>query len=269
MKLKFITLSILVLSGCSYFNTSAPLTLKDATKSSNVIKVQGRRYSLDWRRTDRRDRARVIRAESVQPKLKYPRPKLVVNHEVTTALKHFTDRDRAFVVKSYNNRTQYLEEMVELFEGEGVPLELINIAAIESAFEPKAVSRSGATGMWQFMKGTAQSYDLTTNFFWDDRRDPSKSTWAAARHLSDLYERFGDWHLALAAYNGGVGAVSRAINAGGSRDFWTLARNGHLRKQTADYVPRFIAMTIIMENLDEYGFVEMAGELRVGSNRTG
>lgn len=191
----------------------------------------------------------------------YPRFKLVLTPEVTREIKRFTDKNRQFVAKSFNNRREYLNEIQELFEREGVPAELMNIGVIESGFNPKAVSNRGATGIWQFMKPTAKSYGLTVNFFRDDRKDPLRSSWAAARHMRDLYDTFGDWYLALAAYNAGAGSVNKAIKRGRTKDFWKLARAGHFKRQTAEYVPRVIAMSIIMRDLPEYGFTEMAGEL--------
>jgi membrane-bound lytic murein transglycosylase D len=196
------------------------------------------------------------------PRRVYPRFSMVINPEVTKQIKHFSDNQRSFVIKAYNNRQRYITEVSELFKREGVPLELINVAAVESAFDTKAHSYKGASGIWQFMKPTARSYDLTVNLFRDERRDPVKSSWAAARHLGDLYDEFGDWNLALAAYNAGGGSVRKAIRKGNSRDFWKLARSGQFRRQTVDYVPRVIAMSIIMKELNEYGFVEVAGLLQ-------
>jgi len=192
---------------------------------------------------------------------RYPRPKLVVNSEVTGQIKIFTDRYRKFISKAYNNRQRHYEELVELFNREGLPLELLNIGVIESQFDNHAVSSQGATGIWQFMRSTARNYGLTVNFWRDERKDPMRSTWAAANHLKDLFDEFGDWNLALAGYNAGSGAVRRAIAKGGTRDFWLLAKKSYFRKQTAEYVPRFIAVSIIMESLPSYGFSEVAGEL--------
>lgn len=198
------------------------------------------------------------------PQIAYPSPKLVVTPEVTKEIKNFSEKNRKFIVNSYNNRSELYDELIELFTREGVPLELLNVGVIESGFKPEAVSSSGAAGIWQFMKGTARNYGLSVGFFRDERKDPIRSTWAAVRHLKDLYNEFGDWYLALAAYNAGSGAVRRAIKKGRTKDFWRLARAGHFHSQTANYVPRFVAVTIIMQNLSEYGFTEMAGELNPG-----
>lgn len=192
----------------------------------------------------------------------YPRFKMVLTPEVTRQIQHFADHNRRFIIKSYNNQQRYLVEVTELFQREGVPVELISVGAVESGFDPKAVSYQGAAGIWQFMKPTARSYNLNVTLFRDERKDPVKSSWAAARHLADLYDEFNDWNLALAAYNAGSGSVRKAIRNGKTRDFWTLARRGHFKRQTAEYVPRVIAMSIIMKDLNEYGFVEVAGEFK-------
>ncbi len=197
--------------------------------------------------------------EQPEKSVSYPRFKMVLTPEVTRQIQHFADHNRRFIIKAYNNQQRYLAEVQELFRREGVPSDLISVGAVESGFDAKAVSYKGAAGIWQFMKPTARSYDLTVNLFKDERRDPIKSSWAAARHLADLYEEFNDWNLALAAYNAGSGSVRKAIRNGKGRDFWTLARSGHFKKQTAEYVPRVIAMSIIMKDLTEYGFVEVAG----------
>jgi membrane-bound lytic murein transglycosylase D len=141
----------------------------------------------------------------------------------------------------------------------GVPQELVNLAIVESRFQPDAVSHKGAVGLWQFMSATARSFGLRVPparrlAYLDERRDPILSTFAAARFLRHLYEEFGCWHLALAAYNSGLGNVNRAIGRAKKYDFWSLARRGLLAKETADFVPRFIAVTLIMSNPKRYGF---------------
>jgi membrane-bound lytic murein transglycosylase D len=141
-----------------------------------------------------------------------------------------------------------------VFEGEGVPVELLNVAAVESRFDPNAVSPAGARGMWQFMGSTARSYGLRVSGKVDERFDPVRSTTAAAKHLRDLFLSYNDWHLALAAYNAGIGTINKLLNRGGSMDFWQLARDGQLSGETARFVPRVIALTMIVQDPDLYGF---------------
>lgn len=191
---------------------------------------------------------------AAQKSAKLPRPELPVTPEVQRELRRFTEKDRAFIETSIRSREKYYDDIRAVFRKEGVPEELVNVAAIESRFMPNALSPRGALGMWQFIRSTAQLYGLKTGRIGDERRDPVRSATAAARHLKDLYRSFGDWFLALAAYNAGLGSVTRALSRSDVADFWSLARAGKLRRETADYVPRFIAVTLIIKDLEKYGF---------------
>ena len=134
----------------------------------------------------------------------------------------------------------------------GVPEELKYLTIVESAMNPEATSRVGAAGLWQFMYSTGKLYDLEVNSVVDDRRDPYKSTVAAARHLKDLYNVFGDWQLAIAAYNCGAGNVNKAIaRSGGKRTFWEIY--GNLPRETRGYVPAFIAVVYVMNYYEQHG----------------
>ncbi len=152
----------------------------------------------------------------------------------------------------------YLPMIRERFTAAGLPLDLAYLPLIESAFSVRAYSRARALGMWQFISATGRYYGLDVGSLVDERRDPELSTAAAAAYLTDLYAEFGDWHLALAAYNSGAGNVRRAIRRSGSRDFWTL-RN-HLPRETRNYVPAFIASVIVAKRPQEHGFDPPAGE---------
>src|SRR6185369_7663324 len=143
---------------------------------------------------------------------------------------------------------------------EGVPQDLIYLAQAESGFHPLALSRAGARGMWQFMGSRAKGYGLERNWWMDERQDPEKSTRAAARHLKDLYNQFGDWWLAMAAYNSGAGNVQRAVQRTGYADFWELYRRNVLPKETKNYVPIIVAMTIVAKNPAQYGLNDVAIE---------
>jgi membrane-bound lytic murein transglycosylase D len=144
--------------------------------------------------------------------------------------------------------------MIErVLKEEGVPQDLIFLAQAESGFHPYAVSRAGARGIWQFMGSRARAYNLHHDFFMDERQDPEKSTRAAARHLKDLYNQFGDWYLAMAAYNSGPGTVQSAVKRTGYADFWELYRRNVLPKETRNYVPIIVAETIMAKNPTQYG----------------
>src|SRR5690625_1683090 len=143
--------------------------------------------------------------------------------------------------------------MKEICEEEGVPVELIHLSMIESGLVPTARSGASAVGLWQFIAATGRFYDLDVNWWVDERRDPIKSTRAAAQHLKDLYEVWNDWHLALANYNLSPRGLRRGIRAaGGVEDYW--AAYPHLPRETRGYVPGYIAATMIALNPEEFGF---------------
>ena len=145
--------------------------------------------------------------------------------------------------------------MIEkILKEEGVPLDLIYLCQAESAFEPRALSRAAAKGMWQFISSRGKEYGLRQTWWIDERSDPEKSTRAAARHLKDLYQEFGDWYLAMAAYNSGPLRVQRALEKTGADNFWTLAEKKALPKETINYIPNILALTIIGKNPEKYGF---------------
>ncbi|MEX0829172.1 MAG: LysM peptidoglycan-binding domain-containing protein [Nitrospirales bacterium] len=185
---------------------------------------------------------------------------LVINDAVAQNLRYFqAGIPERF--QSYLDRFHHYREVVEpIFREFGLPTDLIYLSLVESGFNPRAFSRARASGPWQFMKATGLMYKLNVNWYVDERRDPIKSTVAAAHHLRDLYDRFGSWPLALAAYNAGSGKVGRAIKKTGSRDFWKIRRTRHIRRETKDYVPRFIAATLIAKNPTAYGFLAPDGD---------
>ena len=175
--------------------------------------------------------------------------------QVGQAFERFLTRERQFIQRGLNNAPYYLPFIKEVFEKEKLPEDLVWLPLIESAFSPNAYSRAGASGLWQFMPGTARFYHLKIDFWVDERRDPFKSTRKAAKLLKSLYNYYNNWELALAAYNAGIGSVNSAIKKGRSRDFWELTSKGYLKRETRDYVPRFFAAAYIAENHDRYGFV--------------
>ena len=150
--------------------------------------------------------------------------------------------------------SSYQPLIERIFVEFGLPKELIYLSLVESGFNPRAYSRARAAGPWQFIKSTGRMYGLTVNWYVDERRDPMKSTVAAAQHLRDLYDRFGSWPLALAAYNAGAGKIARAIRKTGTRDFWRIARTRFIRRETREYVPKFMAVMIIATHPALFGF---------------
>ena len=148
----------------------------------------------------------------------------------------------SFMLAAANFYMPIFEEALDLYD---LPMELKYLPIIESALNPVAVSRQGATGLWQFMLGTGKIYGLKNNSLIDERRDPIKSTWAAARYLKEMYDIYGDWNLVIAAYNCGPGTINKAIRrANGETDYWKIYN--YLPKETRGYVPAFIAANYVM-----------------------
>lgn len=191
-------------------------------------------------------------AESVLRQTRSDLP-LVMNDYVAGYINFYTTRARGTLVRGWQRAGRYESMVRRIFAEEGIPRDLFYLAQAESGFVPYAVSRVGARGMWQFMHYTAPLYGLKKNWWVDDRQDPEKSTRAAARYLKDLYNQFGDWYLAMAAYNTGATNVQRGVQRTGYADFWELYRRNVLPDQTKNYVPIIVAMTIIAKNPAQFG----------------
>jgi len=175
---------------------------------------------------------------------------------------HFfsTDRGRRTLLAGLRRGERYKAMITRILDEEGVPRELYYLAQAESGFIPYAVSYARASGMWQFMRFRGQEYGLEQSQWSDDRFDPEKSTRAAAKHLKDLYTQLGDWYLAMAAYNCGPQCVSHAVERTGYADFWELSARNALPKQTRNYVPLILAITIMARNPQDYGLEDIGGE---------
>ncbi|HWW14940.1 MAG TPA: LysM peptidoglycan-binding domain-containing protein [Candidatus Dormibacteraeota bacterium] len=183
---------------------------------------------------------------------------LMMTDQVAGYISYFSNRGRGTFERAFARSGRYHDMMVKILKEEGVPQDLIYLAQAESGFHPLAVSRVGARGIWQFMGSRAKGYGLQHSMWVDDRQDPEKSTRAAAHHLKDLYAQFGDWYLAMAAYNSGPGRVQAAVKRTGYADFWELYRRNVLPKETRNYVPIIVAMTIVSKNLSHYGFDDVS-----------
>ena len=193
------------------------------------------------------------RAEESAKNISHDLP-TTVNDEVLSFLNFFqTPRGRAIVEIGLRRAGRYREMISAVLREEGVPQDLIYLAQAESAFQPTALSRAGARGMWQFVAYRGQEYGLRHTWWLDERQDPEKATHAAAQHLRDLYKMFGDWYLAMAAYNCGPGNVQKAIERTGYADFWELYRRNVLPKETKNYVPIILALTLIAKDAPHYG----------------
>jgi membrane-bound lytic murein transglycosylase D len=178
---------------------------------------------------------------------------LILNKQVQNQIAYLAYRRPEIMTRWLERSAVYFPMMREIFEDEGVPLELIHLSMVESGLVPVAASRARAVGLWQFIQSTGAMYGLEVNWWIDERRDPVKSTRAAARHLRDLYEYWNDWHLALANYNVSTRRMRQSIQlAGGQRDYWAIFP--YLPRETRGYVPIYIAATLIATNPEDFGF---------------
>jgi membrane-bound lytic murein transglycosylase D len=178
---------------------------------------------------------------------------LSVNDAVLGYINYFSNRGHKTLLYGLQRSGRYRPMIQRILDEEGIPQEIIHLAQAESGFIPRAVSRAAAGGMWQFLKWRGNEYGLKQTAYTDDRMDPEKATRAAAHHLHDLYQEFGDWYLAIAAYNCGPGTVEKAVERTGYADFWELRSRGVLPAETTNYVPIILAMTIMEKNAAEYG----------------
>jgi len=179
---------------------------------------------------------------------------VTMNGKVEYWVQYFKTRGRQTFLKWLIRAASISQTVGPLLEKEKMPKELFFLAMIESGFNFRARSRARAMGPWQFMHGTGKVYGLKVNFWVDERNDPVKSTIAAATFLRDLYEQFGDWYLAIAAYNAGPAKVRRAIRKLKTRNFWKIAETRYLRVETKQYVPKLLAALLIATNLKQHGF---------------
>ena len=192
------------------------------------------------------------RAEEAAKNISHDMP-LTVNDEVLSFLNFFqTPRGRAIVETGLRRSGRYREMIARVLREEGVPQDLIYLAQAESAFQPLALSRAGARGIWQFVAYRGMEYGLRHTWWIDERQDPEKATHAAAQHLRDLYGQFGDWYLAMAAYNCGPGNVQKGIERTGYADFWELYKRNVLPRETRNYVPIILALTLIAKDAAHY-----------------
>jgi membrane-bound lytic murein transglycosylase D len=179
---------------------------------------------------------------------------VTINRQVQYYLDFFTGKHRDSFSLWLSRSGRYLPMIQDELRAAGLPEDLVYLAMIESGYNERAYSRARAVGIWQFIKATGRNYGLEINTYVDERRDPIKSTQAAVSYLSDLYDEFGSWYLAVAAYNAGEGKIRRAIKKYKTTDFWEIAQGRYLKLETKRYVPKLIAAIIIAKEPEKYGF---------------
>jgi membrane-bound lytic murein transglycosylase D len=184
---------------------------------------------------------------------------LTLNSKVEYFINYFQHNGKGSFARWLSRSERFLPMMKQVLKKEGLPEDLVYLAMIESGFSPHAYSVASAVGPWQFMSGTGKRYALRIDPWIDERRDPLKSTVAAALYLKELYELFNkDWYLAAAGYNAGENKILRAIGMYNSRDFWQLSKGSYLKRETKDYVPKLLAAAIIAKEPARYGFADVA-----------
>ncbi|MEW6056419.1 MAG: transglycosylase SLT domain-containing protein [Bdellovibrionota bacterium] len=249
--------SILGFFGCATGPTrgsdpsSGEFSRKDALlKVEDLLKADAK-IEVEDLPLDENEKANLISEVTRKSRRNIP---IEINEQVEDWIAFFTTRGRERFNRYLSRGSEYRETVVRILRENRIPEDLYYLALIESGFVVNARSHQQAVGMWQFIRPTARRYGLRVNRHIDDRKDPIRSTKAAARYLKDLHGMFGSWHLAMAAYNAGEGRIMGAIRKGKTRDFWTLVERGVLPKETMHYVPKFLAALIIGENPRKYGF---------------
>jgi membrane-bound lytic murein transglycosylase D len=192
-------------------------------------------------------------------KIQFSMP-LIENDRVRYFIDFFCGRLRGFFQRALARSGKYVPMMATVLQEAGLPEDLVYLSLIESGFSPSAYSRAKAVGPWQFIRATGIRYGLRIDNWVDERRDPMKSTRAAAAYLKDLHRQFGEWFLAAAAYNAGEHKVETALQRSQTNDFWSLSQKTSLKQETRNYVPKFIAAALIAGAPDKYGFSDLVYE---------
>lgn len=207
---------------------------------------------------------------AVEEEYKYDFP-VVINKQVKMYIDLFQHKQKKYFGRWLARATRYLPYIHTELKKADLPLDLAYLAMIESGFNQRAYSRARAVGLWQFMKGTGREYNLRIDRYVDERRNMEKSTRAAVAFLSDLYEQFGDWHLAVAAYNAGPGKIRYGLKKYKTDSFWELAEKRYLRLETKRYVPKLIAAILIATDPKKYGFdnIEYLGPIEYDTLEVG
>lgn len=184
----------------------------------------------------------------------YPNLPLIDNEEVRYFVRYYSTTGRRFITEAWKRQDEYGEPVENILKSWGIPRVFLSLATVESGFRVDAVSPCGAAGLWQFMPATAERFGLSVGVFHDDRYDVNYSTVAAARYLRELHDKFGDWYLALAAYNAGPMRIKKALDGNNARTYFELVRLGALSQENSDFVAKVVAVATIDLDPLKYGF---------------
>jgi peptidoglycan lytic transglycosylase D len=228
-------------------------------ESSTLRKVSGPRVEDRFLNSLEKDLNKTIDQPVERSRLEFSKA-VVENPRVRYFINQFSKSGRNDLERALARSGKYMPMIAQVLHEEGVPEELAYLALIESGFVTHSSSSSGAVGLWQFVPSTARRYGLKMDSWVDERRDPVKSTRAAAGYLKDLHNYFGRWYLAIAAYNAGQGAIDKALQSSGAKDFWTLSEKVKLNEETRNFVPKFVAASLIASDPQKYGFIDLAYE---------
>jgi membrane-bound lytic murein transglycosylase D len=234
-------------------------TAATPNESSALRKVSGPRLEDRFLNSLEKDLNKTIDQPVERSRLEFSKA-VIENPRVRYFINQFSKSGKNDLEKALARSGKYMPIIAQVLHEEGVPEELAYLALIESGFVTHSSSSSGAVGLWQFVAGTARRYGLKIDSWVDERRDPVKSTRAAAAYLKDLHNYFGRWYLAIAAYNAGQGAIDKAIQTSGANDFWTLSTKARLNDETRNFVPKFVAASLIASDPQKYGFIDVAYE---------
>lgn len=270
------TVTLVMLSSCSSWlptknSASAPNTLSASTTSQNpgvsdtgaakLVDPDGENSPKTASEIENLTIGEVIRMEEPNTQNLYDNSRydfpITMNSRVEGWIDYFTGRGRPHMERYLSRSGRYLPSMKKILKNASMPEDLVYLALIESGFNLRAKSRAKAVGPWQFMKATGQRYGLRVDGWIDERRDPIRSTEAAAKYLKDLYLMFESWYLAASAYNAGEYKILRGIEQLKTNNYWNLCETNFLRRETKDYIPKLIAAAIIAKNAERYGFEEV------------
>jgi membrane-bound lytic murein transglycosylase D len=226
-------------------------TLKSATNSTAAIRADNRLLELL-----EKDLEKAVEQPTEKRRLQFSK-EVIDNSKVRYFVRYYSTTGKIRFQEILGRSGKYMPMIAKVFNQEGLPEELGYLALLESEFVVNTTSRNGAVGLWQFIASTAKRYGLRIDEWVDERRDPVKSTRAAAAYLKDLHNYYGRWYLATAAYNAGPGNVDKALQQSGAKDFWHIKPKAQLTEETRNFVPKFVAISLIAMNPNQYGLSDV------------